>query len=99
MSKNENGTNVKRELELSEEFAEAAGGYWRGNSKDKPIYDSQNHTLIGHMKTLKFHAYDHNNKGHKQAKPTEWIMHEYRLSSNAVSYSTTYKLTCIYIII
>ena len=28
MSKNENGTNVKRELELSEEFAGAAGGYW-----------------------------------------------------------------------
>ncbi|POO02044.1 NAC domain containing protein [Trema orientale] len=80
VSTRDNGKRVKRQLESSEE---TGGGYWRASTGDQKVFNSQNQT-IGYRKLLKFHAYQNNNNAHnrKQAKPTEWIMHEYRLAGD-----------------
>ena len=77
MSKNSKGKNTKREVESSGEFH---GGYWNAISTCE-IKDSQNQ-LIGRKMILKFHVYKDNNKIHKEAHPTTYIMHEYYLPSD-----------------
>ncbi|PON40183.1 LOW QUALITY PROTEIN: NAC domain containing protein [Parasponia andersonii] len=54
------------------------------NTIEGGVYACSPRYLDCYRKLLKFHDYQNNNKAHnrKQAKPTKWIMHEYRLASD-----------------
>ncbi|PON96000.1 NAC domain containing protein [Trema orientale] len=54
------------------------------NTIEGGVYGHAPRYLDCYRKLLKFHTYQNNNKAHnrKQAQPTEWIMHEYRLASD-----------------
>lgn len=82
VSKNSNGKRCKRELEISEE---SDGGFWKASTKETKILDYES-KIIGYVRLLKFHAYKNKNRIRKEAQPTEWIMHEYRLHSDIVSF-------------
>ncbi|KAL2348134.1 hypothetical protein Fmac_002134 [Flemingia macrophylla] len=52
-------------------------GFWKATGRDKAIYSSSRHCLIGLRKTLVFYKGRAPN-GHK----SDWIMHEYRLETS-----------------
>lgn len=60
-------------------------GYWKATGKDKAVYDIRQgeQQLLGHKKTLVFYT-GRTPTGNK----TEWIMNEYKLSSQQGSTST-----------
>lgn len=72
---------VKRDVEVPKNL----GGFWSARTKDKVIVDLENQ-VIGYMKTLNFHAFVDQNRIRGKAHPTAWIMHEYRLANNDVSF-------------
>ncbi|MED6106864.1 hypothetical protein PIB30_008562 [Stylosanthes scabra] len=52
-------------------------GFWKATGRDKAIYSSSRHCLVGMRKTLVFY------KGRApNGLKSDWIMHEYRLESN-----------------
>ncbi|KAG4972998.1 hypothetical protein JHK87_029819 [Glycine soja] len=52
-------------------------GFWKATGRDKAIYSSPRHFLIGMRKTLVFY------KGRApNGQKSDWIMHEYRLETN-----------------
>ncbi|XP_020997885.1 NAC domain-containing protein 7-like [Arachis duranensis] len=52
-------------------------GFWKATGRDKAIYSSSSHCLVGMRKTLVFY------KGRApNGLKSNWIMHEYRLDSN-----------------
>nr|URZ95330.1 NAC-domain containing protein 83 [Andrographis paniculata] len=53
-------------------------GYWKATGLDKQIMSSRSHQIVGMKKTLVFYR----GKPPKGCR-TDWVMHEYRLSSNS----------------
>ncbi|KAJ1416030.1 NAC domain [Sesbania bispinosa] len=59
-------------------------GFWKATGRDKAIYSSRQHSLIGMRKTLVFY------KGRApNGQKSDWIMHEYRLETNENINGTT----------
>ncbi|KAF5465770.1 hypothetical protein F2P56_015748, partial [Juglans regia] len=83
VSRNGNGKRIKRDIE-----GDADGGWWKANTGDTEIRDSEGH-LVGYMKSLTFLKYKNKERIRKEATKTDWIMHEYRLASNAQFQSWT----------
>ncbi|XP_041001324.1 NAC transcription factor 25-like [Juglans microcarpa x Juglans regia] len=83
VSRNGNGKRIKRDIE-----GDADGGWWKANAGDIEIKDSEGH-LVGYMKSLTFLKYRNKERIRKEATKTDWIMHEYRLASDAKFQSWT----------